>query len=92
MKHRLLDLFWLTAVACCLLGWYADRVKQARELERAIELMRIYKNACSSNDATYRREAAEMDRQHRALRAMANSLERRLADPPDDTLKIRQRD
>jgi hypothetical protein len=93
MKHRLLDLFWLTAVACCLLGWYVDRAKQAKELERSVELMRMYKHACTQNDAIYRREAAEHDRQYRALRAMANALEFRLsANPPDDTLKTRQHD
>jgi hypothetical protein len=92
MKFRLLDLLWITTLTGCLLGWYVDRARQASELQRSIELMRIYKNACVSNDAMYRREAAEFERQYRALRAMADSLERRLASQPDDTLKDRQHD
>ncbi len=76
----------------CLLGWYVDHAEQVIELQRATELMRIYKNACVANDAMYRREAGQFDRQYRALRAMADSLERRLAGQPDDTLKTRQHD
>lgn len=78
MRFRLVDLLWIMSLSCCLAAWHSDRTKQAKELDRSIELMRIYKHACVSNDAMYRREAAEMDRQHRALRAMADELERRL--------------
>src|SRR5690349_9565529 len=75
MKFQIADLFWFTAVVACLLGWYVDHTEKAMELKRSTELMRMYKHACANNDTTYRREAAEMDRQYRALRAMANELE-----------------
>jgi hypothetical protein len=90
MKFRLLDLLWLTTLTGCLLGWYVDRAKRANELERTVEVMRMYKNACVSNDNMYHREAAKMDLQYGALRAMASELERRLyAKAMNDTIKLR---
>jgi hypothetical protein len=80
MQFRLADLLWIITVVACLLGWVWDHNHQIAERDRAVELMRRYKDACVDNDAMYRREAAEVDRQFLALRVAANELERRLSE------------